>query len=52
MSFKVHTPPNLTDKEMAERIRQVRLQDENGTLTHCSDAEEFRQLLSSLQNQA
>ena len=45
MSFKVHTPPNLTDDQMLERVRQYQAEKEKGQLRNFDNAEQFSEFL-------
>jgi hypothetical protein len=52
MSFKVRTPPNLTEEQMLERVKRYQVEKENGQLRHFESAEQFSEFLASLNEKA
>jgi hypothetical protein len=52
MSFKIHTPPNLTDEQMVERVQQYQVEEETGQLRHFDNADQFKEFVESLNEKA
>jgi hypothetical protein len=50
MSSKMHPPHTLTEEEMIERIRQAKVEDQDGTLTHITNEEQLRSFFASLRH--
>ncbi len=51
MSSKIHTPAEIAEEEiLLERIRQFRIEEENGTLIHVTNETELRDFFASLRD--